>query len=205
TYVAIRSGKHDKSDASSHAFDFSTLVELQEFKDIITNSNGQIKPVVIVSVDGGPDENPRFESYFYFRVYFQFSFYFRHESVQSFAIDHFVKYDLDYLFIATHAPHHSAYNIVERRMAPLSHDLAGLILPHEHYGSHLNKSLKCIDSELEVRNFAKAGQVLAEVWSNTVIDGEPVVARYIDPSSTRPVPTMISEKKQVAKCKNLRG
>ncbi|CAF4852623.1 unnamed protein product, partial [Rotaria magnacalcarata] len=28
-------------------------------------------------------------------------------------------------------PGQSAYNIVESRMAPLSHDLAGLILPHD--------------------------------------------------------------------------
>ena len=77
----------------------------------------------------------------------------------------------------------------------------GLILPQEHHESHLNKSLKCIDSELEVRNFAKAGQVLAEVWSNTVIDSEPVVARYIDPSSFRPVPTMKSEKSKSSNAK----
>ena len=57
--------------------------------------------------------------------------HFRYDSVQSHIIDHFIKFDLDSCFVVTHAPHQSAYNIVERRMAPLSHDLAGLILPHE--------------------------------------------------------------------------
>ena len=110
----------------------------------------------------------------------------RFDSVQSHAFEHFLNYDLDALFIATHAPGQSAYNIVERRMAPLSHDLAGLILPHDHYGSHLNKSLKCVDSELEKLNFEKAGTVLAEVWSQTVIDNELVVAKYIDPGELHP-------------------
>lgn len=112
---------------------------------------------------------------------------YRFPAVQCQAVNHFLKYDLDALFIVTHAPGQSAYNIVERRMAPLSHDLAGLILPHEHYGTHLNKSLKCIDTELEMKNFSKAGHVLAEVWSNTVIDGEPVVASYIEPDQSRPI------------------
>lgn len=68
-------------------------------------------------------------------------------------------------------------------MAPLSHDLAGLILPHDHFGSHLNGSLNCIDDELEKKNFQKAGEVLSEVWSNIVIDGEAVVAKYIQPKT----------------------
>lgn len=47
------------------------------------------------------------------------------------AVHHFKTYNLDALFVATNAPHLLAYNTVERRMAPLSHDLAGLILPHD--------------------------------------------------------------------------
>jgi hypothetical protein len=53
--------------------------------------------------------------------------------------------NLDALFVACYAPGHSAYNIVERRMAPLSHDLSGLLLPHDHFGSHLNNSGKTVD------------------------------------------------------------
>ncbi|CAF4134016.1 unnamed protein product, partial [Rotaria sordida] len=60
------------------------------------------------------------------------------------------------LFILTHAPSQTAYNIVERRMAPLSHDLAGLNLPHDHFGSHLNESGVTINIELEKLNFRKA-------------------------------------------------
>lgn len=61
----------------------------------------------------GPDENPRFQK------------------VIGFAIQHFKRHDLNALFLATNAPGRSAYNRVERRMAPLSRELAGLILPHD--------------------------------------------------------------------------
>ena len=60
-----------------------------------------------------------------------------------------------------------AYNIAERRMAPLSHDLAGLILPHDHFGSHLNDSGETVNVDLEDLNFRKAGQILAETWNQT--------------------------------------
>ena len=68
-------------------------------------------------------------------------------------------------------------------MAPLSHDLAGVGLPHDTFGSHLNNKNETVDKELEMKNFAKAGEVLAEIWSKTVIDIYPTVAEYINPSN----------------------
>jgi len=56
-------------------------------------------------------------------------------------------------------------NRVERKMAPLSRELSGLILPHDHYGSHLDKKGNAVDPQLEVKNFAFAGKALADVWS----------------------------------------
>ncbi|CAF2310322.1 unnamed protein product [Rotaria sp. Silwood2] len=163
TYIAIRSAKHDRSDASSHACDFDRLVGLKEFDKSARDYTGHVKPIVIITVDGGPDENPRFPK----------------TLVAS--IRKFRKYNLDALFVLTHAPGQSAYNVVERRMAPLSHDLAGLILPHDHFGTHLNDSGVTVNPELEKTNFKKAGEVLAEVWCGSVIDEYPVVAEYIDP------------------------
>jgi hypothetical protein len=69
-------------------------------------------------------------------------------------------------------------------MAPLSHDLAGLILPHDHFGSHLNDSGVTINIELEKLNFRKAGQILAETWNQSIIDGFPCIAEYINPPAT---------------------
>ncbi|CAF3356407.1 unnamed protein product [Rotaria socialis] len=166
TYIAVRSAKHDQSNADSHAVDFDRLVHLKEFEKVARDDTGQVKPIVIVTVDGGPDENPRFPK----------------TLVAS--IRKFKKYDLDALFCLTHAPGQSAYNIVERRMAPLSHDLAGLILPHDHFGSHLNDSGATINVDLEKLNFRKAGQILAETWNQTVIDGYPCFAEYINPPAT---------------------
>ncbi|CAF1379909.1 unnamed protein product [Rotaria sp. Silwood1] len=163
TYIAIRSAKHDRSDANSHACDFDRLVGLKEFEKSVRDYTGQVKPIVIITVDGGPDENPRFPK------------------TLVAAIRKFRKYNLDALFVLTHAPGQSAYNVVERRMAPLSHDLAGLILPHDHFGTHLNDSGVTVNPDLERTNFKKAGEVLAEVWCGSVIDEYPVVAEYIDP------------------------
>jgi hypothetical protein len=83
--------------------------------------------------------------------------------------------------VATNAPGRSAFNRVERRMAPLSRELAGLILSHDHYGSHLDSQGKTIDEELEKQNFEFAGKTLAELWSQVVIDGFPTISEYIDP------------------------
>lgn len=163
TYIAIRSAKHDRSDANSHSWDFDRLINLKEFEKAARDYTGQVKPIVIITVDGGPDENPRFPK----------------TLVAS--IRKFRKYNLDALFVLTHAPGQSAYNVVERRMAPLSHDLAGLILPHDHFGTHLNDSGVTVNPDLERINFKKAGEVLAEVWCGSVIDEHPVVAEYIDP------------------------
>ena len=66
-------------------------------------------------------------------------------------------------------------------MAPLSHDFAGVILPHGHFGSHLNSKGETISKELEGKNFSYAGKILSELWSNTVIDGNSVVAEYVEP------------------------
>lgn len=122
--------------------------------------------MVIVTVDGGPDENPRYQK------------------VINVAVHNFLHYNLDALFIATNAPGRSAFNRVERRMAPLSKELSGLILPHETFGSHLDSNGKTIDKELEKKNFEHCGNTLAEIWSNVMIDGWPTVAQYVQPDDS---------------------
>lgn len=164
TFIAIRSGKHSASTASSHAEDFRTLIEQESFKEIFRNEFGNVKPIIMISSDGGPDENPRFPK------------------VISNAINHFHEYDLDVIIIFTNAPGRSAFNRVERRMAPLSRELSGLILPHDSCGTHLDSSGRTINKVLEKQNFRKAGEILAEIWSNMVIDNHSVVAQYVEPN-----------------------
>ena len=161
TYIAIRSGKHDSSIAATHAADLQHLYEnIAEFRSILYRDDGTCKPILVILVDGGPDENPRYR-----------------ETIR-FACANFIRLELDALFIAIQAPGRSAFNPVERQMAPLSRFLAGIILPHDTFGSHLNAKGETVDNDLERENFQKAGETLAEVWNEAVIDQHPVKCEW---------------------------
>ena len=110
---------------------------------------------------------------------FLFPVFYRYEKTIKCSISYFLQHDLDTLYLATNAPGQSAINRVERRMAPLCHDLAGVVLPHNTYGTHLDERNETVDKELELKIFSKA----AEIWSMTVIDGYDTVAEYIPPGS----------------------
>ena len=166
-YIAIRSQKHDSSTAESHQRDFNRLVELDEFKTSAKGRDGVLKPLIFVSVDSGPDEAPN-----------------NYKTMLAW-ITCFKRHDVDGIFVFSNAPGFSAFNKVERQMAPLSKDTAGIILPFDKFGSHLNGTNKTIDPELEKKNFAAAGEILASVWSETVIDSYPVVAKWSHPAETR--------------------
>ncbi|GBP70813.1 hypothetical protein EVAR_54326_1 [Eumeta japonica] len=171
TYVAIRSGKHSSSSARTHSIDLEHLMELTEFQSLAKTDYNSIKPVIIMTVDGGPDENPRFP-----QVIFH-------------AISHFRKFDLDAIFIITNAPGRSCFNRVERRMAPLSHQLSGLILLYDFFGNHLDDQRRTIDNELELKNFK-----MAEWYDNEDIDIEKIeVPQEEHKESVIPVIESISE------------
>ncbi|XP_065667833.1 uncharacterized protein LOC124808903 isoform X1 [Hydra vulgaris] len=166
TYVAIRSGKHSSSTAYAHGLDFERLLTLPEFDSITKDPLTKlVKPVVVFSVDGRSDENPRYAK------------------VIEIAIHHFLTNDLDALLIMTNAPGRSAFNRAEKRMAPLSKELAGLILPHDHYGTHLDSKGRTVDLLLDKQNFKFAGNSCASVFSGLMIDQFPTVAEYIDPDN----------------------
>ena len=125
----------------------------------------------------------------------------------------FYRLKLDVFLHGVNAAGLSAFNPVERRMAPLSHDLAGMILPHDSYGNHLDVSGKTADLELEKKKFFKAAEILSNIWSETVIDGHPVDSQAIPLDQTFIPPATdakwISEHVQqtrytlqIAKCQN---
>ena len=58
TYIAIWSGKHEKSSAVSHIEDFRALASLVEFKEACLK-DGILKPLLFVSVDDGMDKAPK--------------------------------------------------------------------------------------------------------------------------------------------------
>ena len=78
----------------------------------------------------------------------------------------------------TLAPGRSVFNRVERRMIKFSKELSGVVLPHDHFGSHLNAKGKTIDKELK-KKFAYAGEILAKIWPAMIIDGHTVLAEFI--------------------------
>ncbi|CAF1990489.1 unnamed protein product [Rotaria magnacalcarata] len=80
------------------------------------------------------------------------------------------------LVITNQAPDKALFNIVERCLPSMSHDLAGLILIYDHFGKHLNDTELTEHTELEKENFK-----VTEVWSINVFDEYPVVAEYINP------------------------
>ena len=80
---------------------------------------------------------------------------------------------------------------------PLSRELCGVVLPHEHYGSHLNAAGETIDEELEVRNFQFAGESLAEIWSGLMIDGYETFSEYIIPQESQfPIQNLVAYDQQ---------
>lgn len=95
------------------------------------------------------------------------------------------------MFVATNAPGRSAFNRVERRMAPLSKHLTGVVLPYDTYGTHLDARGKTFDVDLELKNFQAAGEALAELWNELVIDSFPVSASYEGPNAEAAVPESV--------------
>ncbi|CAG8530480.1 7001_t:CDS:2, partial [Gigaspora margarita] len=92
----------------------------------------------------------------------------------------FCKLDLDYFSIYTHAPSQSAYNPVKYSMCTLSEKLAGIELPIDKFGSHLNSWSVVIDEDLARYNFEFAGQYLCEIWKCDNINGKQVYINYVD-------------------------
>ena len=134
TYVAIRSAKHSSSTAMRHGLDFERLLHLKEFEHMTRSGIDRlVKPAFVFIVDRGLDENPRYQK------------------VIKVASHHFVQHDLDALFIAANVLASSASNRVERKMASLSRELSGLILQHDHYGSHYDKIGNTVDLQLGKR------------------------------------------------------
>ena len=109
TFIRIRSGKHDSSTPYTHAYDI---------RDLFKCGLVEAKPILIFMSDGASDEALRYP-----------------KPLQT-AVTLFKELKLDVLLHGVNAAGLSVFNPVERRMAPLSHDLAGIILPHDSYSNH---------------------------------------------------------------------
>ncbi|CAB4422741.1 unnamed protein product [Rhizophagus irregularis] len=149
------------TSSETHIADLESIVSNEEFFTIIKKDD-EVKPIWILLVDGGPDENPK-----HMKNIIQYAHLFR-------------ALNLDYLTVRTHAPGQSAYNPVERGMASLSAKLAGITLPVNEFSSHLDSQGNVIDEELARRNFEFSGKRLCDIWRRDDIHGKPVTVEYID-------------------------
>ena len=61
TYIGIRSAKHSLSSAFAHFQDTMTLRSLPESATNFQTDRHEEKKVMIVTVDGGLDKNPRYK------------------------------------------------------------------------------------------------------------------------------------------------
>lgn len=102
---------------------------------MVRKNDGLIKSVIIITVDRGPDENPRYEQ------------------VIAFVVQHFREHNLDGLFIIINASGRRAFNRVERSTALLSLKLSGIILPYDHYGSYLDERGRTVNEDLKKEQF----------------------------------------------------
>ena len=59
TYCAIQSRKHSDSSTYHHLQDMKCIQSLDIFNDSFNNDTGDLKLVMIITIDGGPDENTR--------------------------------------------------------------------------------------------------------------------------------------------------
>ena len=122
--------KHLRSSVYDYLADMKQIRELPEFKRSFENSKNKEKLVMIVTVDGGPDERLGMKKNVHVR---------------------FNTYDLDVFFLLKNASGRSAFNRVERRKAPLNIELGGVLLEHEHFGVHLDDKGDTIDPYLELK------------------------------------------------------
>src|ERR1044071_9895352 len=147
----------------THMQDLESLILDPQYDDAL-KADGEIRPIWILLLDGRPDENQR-----------------HLKNIKKY-IQLFRKFDLDYLTVRTHVPGQSKYNPVERGMTTLSGKLAGITLPINHFGVHLNTQGKVINPELALQNFKYAGEALCDIWNRDLIFGKRVDAKYIEES-----------------------
>ena len=60
--------------------------------------------------------------------------------------------------------------------------MSGVILLHDHFGTHLDNNNNTVDEELELTNFEHAGEILAKLCSKLVIKDHRVVADLLGKS-----------------------
>ena len=137
TDVMIRINKYDSSNAASHRVDLKKILLSDERYKM---PDGKVKPNLIMDTDGGPDWCCRFVR------------------TQDNLIQLSRELDLHITVIGHHPAGCSPEGRQERRMAPLSQDLTGLVLIHDKFGNPLNSRNEVLDRDLDMKNLGYAAE-----------------------------------------------
>ncbi|CAG8778925.1 13736_t:CDS:2, partial [Gigaspora margarita] len=149
------------NDTNDSFPDLISIMNSEGYDEVI-HIEKKIKPLWVLLVEGGPDENPKHLK----------------NIIEYCKLFHFL--DLDYLTVHTHAPGQSSFNPVERGIAPFSSKLAEIVLSIDHYSTHLNSQGKVINEELAKKNFRFLGEKLCDIWQHDQSHGRNVRATYVD-------------------------
>ena len=172
--MCIRFAKHDRSTALSHRLELCEILRSVRFGTYTHNERG-LKKVLLLRSDNGPDEAPR------------------NPSTQAEMIQLFVKMELLVLILISLPAGYSPFSPCERRMAPLSKQLTGVVLDHKYHGSHLNSSHQTTDFELEKQNFEHAGKRLVKIFEEMTLDNHKTIAKYVTPPTNIDLPELEKE------------
>ncbi|CAG8818743.1 25125_t:CDS:2 [Gigaspora margarita] len=145
----------------THMANLISITNSEDYDEVI-HIEEKIKPLWVLLVDGGPDENPK-----HLKNIIEFCKLF-----------HFLNFD--YLTVHTYAPGQSSFNPMERGMAPLSSKLAGIVLSIDYYSTHLNSQGKVIKEELAKENFCFLGEKLCDIWQHDQSHRRNVRTTYVD-------------------------
>eukprot|EP01083_Nonionella_stella_P043785 118176_1 len=164
TYVAVRSGKHDTTDAFSHGIDMLRTFGLDSFKKVLYYK-GVIKSCIFWESDGANDESVKND---------------KMKKVWTYIFKH---YDIDYICHYNSPCGMSAFNFIERYMVHLSRSIVGTVIDHMAHGNHLDASKKTIDDELEKKNFYHAQSALSEIFASVTVEENDFHSEAIHPMS----------------------
>ncbi|KAJ8019969.1 hypothetical protein HOLleu_41765 [Holothuria leucospilota] len=136
----------------------SVQSHVNDLDKILSSREGVGKTMVILSVDGGPDWNPK------------------SWTVQLYLQRLFKRWDLDLLCLSTYGPGLSALNMIEHLWSPLSDKLSAVSLPAVLHGEEIPPSQQTglteeEKEEKEVIVFDTAMDRCAEYWEGATFDG----------------------------------
>ena len=118
-------------------------MENDDFKPFLKQEDGSIKPIWILPRDGHDG--------------------FRFRTTSKVLNELLKENDIDFIVAACNASGLSAYHFVERRMAPPSKELPGIILPHDYFETHLDGNSNTTDPDKELQNLRKTENLLSDI------------------------------------------